>query len=393
MKHSAFANLTIPLLATGMLAAGLLLVSVAAQGSSIEALIRERQAELAELKQKVQAGRTKIAQLREEGKNIEVILTELERQRSNGERYIKTLDDQGAALERDIAIRRSDLDRKEAGLEAIRTDLGGALVHYYKLGSINAAELIVSSATFGEIFARTHYWGRMVKKLRSSVEVVSEQREAIAADLDQIGARRSEVTSLRSDRERELAALGREAEQRKQDRAVLQRDIARYEEQTRKLEESQARIETLIADAQRGAGTFAGQGLRHIRGQLAWPVRGKIVTRFGTHVHPRYGTRVTQKGIEVVAAHGTPIKAVAAGRVVYAGWLGGYGKTVILEHGQDYFTLYAHASVIDVPQGEIVAEGQRIAQVGDTDSLKGSSLHFEIRKGSEALDPQLWLRR
>ena len=118
-----------------------------------------------------------------------------------------------------------------------------------------------------------------------------------------------------------------------------------------------------------------------------------MAARFGTHIHPKYGTRVRQQGIEITAAEGTAIRAVAPGRVVYVGWLEGYGKTVILDHGQGYFTLYAHASVTLVAQHAAVGAREEIARVGSTDSLRGSGLHFEIRKGPEALDPAAWLSR
>ena len=118
-----------------------------------------------------------------------------------------------------------------------------------------------------------------------------------------------------------------------------------------------------------------------------------MVASFGTQVHPRYGTRVRQKGIQIEAAEGTPIQAVAPGLVVFVGWLAGYGETVVLDHGQDYFTLYAHASEVLVTQGQEVAVGSTIARVGSTDSLYGSGLHFEIRQGKEARDPARWLQR
>ena len=108
-------------------------------------------------------------------------------------------------------------------------------------------------------------------------------------------------------------------------------------------------------------------------------------------VNPRYGTQVLQKGIEIAAAEGTPVRAVSGGRVVYAGWLEGYGNTIVLDHGNDFFTLYAHASQILVRQGADVSAGSEIARVGSTDALDGPGLYFEIRQGAEARDPLEWL--
>ncbi len=379
------------------LAALLLIVllppAVVSAGSSMEALIRERQAELNELKAKLVASRERILQLQAEGKAIEDLLAELERQRSNAQRYLHTLELQARTLETDLAARQSELDRQEARLEAKRGELGRVLVHYYKLGSVQAAELIVSSGTFSEIFARTHYWGRTVKKLRESVLDVVEQRARVAAEVASIGQRKEQVARLRSERQQELARVAAQQQAQERAREQLRGEISRYEEQTRKLMESQAQIERLIRDSQRSADSFQGLGLKGHKGMLPWPVRGRVVTRFGTHVHPRYGTQVKQKGVEIAAEAEAPILAVAAGKVAFAGWLGGYGRTVILDHGQGDFTLYAHASSLEVALGEVVASGETVARVGDTDSLHGSCLHFEIRRGPDAVDPLLWLRR
>ncbi len=370
-----------------------LAIAGVAGGSSVEGLIRERQAELADLRARLEASRARIAELQAEGAVVEELLAELERERSNTERLLHTLELQAQTLERDLAARQSELERGEARLGALQRELGEALRHYYKLGSVEAAELIVSSATFGEIFARAHYWGRTVKKLREGVLAVAEQREAVAADVEGIRRRQEQVARLRAERQAELNQVATRERTQQQTRERLRDEIARYEEQARKLQVSQAEIERLIEQSRRSTESFSGQGLGPLRGRLPWPTRGRVVTRFGTHVHPRYGTRVEQKGIEIAAEAQAAILAVAAGKVAYAGWLGGYGRTVILDHGQGDFTLYAHASHIDVAPGEVVASGQTVARVGDTDSLKGSCLHFEIRRGQEAVDPLGWLRR
>ncbi|MCK4304708.1 MAG: peptidoglycan DD-metalloendopeptidase family protein, partial [Candidatus Eisenbacteria sp.] len=355
--------------------------------------IQERQAELRRLQAQVEERRLKIVELRKEGESLETLLAEHERQRSMTERYIRTLKVQMDAIENDMAARRAQLGRQEAELRATRQGLSQALVHYYKHGRVQAAELLISSCSFGEIFARSHYWVRAIRKLRSRVLDALEQGERIRQEVEVIQSRRRVVLDLQQERQRQLREVINEQEARRRDRNELECTVAQYEEQTRKLLASQKKIEQMIAEAQRASPGTAGLGLESLRGRLPWPVSGRITTGFGTHVHPKYGTRVTQKGIEIAAAEGTPIKAVAGGRVVFDGWFEGYGKTVILDHGKGYFTLYAHASKIPVTRGERVMADQVIAFVGSTDSLKGSCLHFEIRRGKGALDPVRWLSK
>jgi septal ring factor EnvC (AmiA/AmiB activator) len=266
-------------------------------------------------------------------------------------------------------------------------------VRYYKRGRVDAAELLLSSQSFGEIFARSHYWIRTIRKLRQRIGEATTQSAEIASEVSDTEQRRLAILELRRERAERLRELEQQESQRHRDRRDLQQTISRYEDQMAKLQASQEEIERLIAEAQQAAHGAAGEGLASLQGKLAWPVKGRVVASFGTQVHPRYGTRVRQKGIQIEADEGTPIQAVAPGMVVFVGWLGGYGQTVVLDHGQDYFTLYAHASEILVAQGQEVRGGQAIARVGNTDSLYGPGLHFEIRQGKEARDPARWLRR
>jgi murein DD-endopeptidase MepM/ murein hydrolase activator NlpD len=116
------------------------------------------------------------------------------------------------------------------------------------------------------------------------------------------------------------------------------------------------------------------------------------VGRFGVEMHPRFGTKVPSNGIDIAAPAGAPIVAVAAGTIEFVDWLPGYGRCVIVNHGGGFYTLYAHCSRTLVAKGAKVAAGQKVAEVGDTDSVKGTILHFEIRKGQDAMNPEEWLQ-
>jgi len=122
-------------------------------------------------------------------------------------------------------------------------------------------------------------------------------------------------------------------------------------------------------------------------------VNGPLVGHFGPETHPKWGTTLLNNGIDIQSPQGTPVRAVAKGRVEYTNDdYAGYGQIVILNHGDGYYTLYAHLSSIQATQGTEVPAGQIIGRVGDTGSLKGSVLHFEVRKGGSALDPEQWLK-
>jgi septal ring factor EnvC (AmiA/AmiB activator) len=129
------------------------------------------------------------------------------------------------------------------------------------------------------------------------------------------------------------------------------------------------------------------------RGRLPWPTAGAVGQPFGDTVDKRFGTVVAHPGLDLVAKSGTPVQAVAPGIVAFAGWLRGFGQTVILDHGGDYHTLSAHLAGLRVAEGDAVAAGAVIGTVGDTGSVAGTLLYFELRKAGVPEDPLPWLRR
>jgi septal ring factor EnvC (AmiA/AmiB activator) len=161
------------------------------------------------------------------------------------------------------------------------------------------------------------------------------------------------------------------------------------------LEQSARELEDLLArldDADRERGGAPSTEFISRQGSMPWPVQGRVTRGFGRSVHPRFNTVVINKGINIEAPAGTPIRAVAPGTVDYVNWLPGYGKCIILNHGDGWYSLYAHAAEIFPGVGARVDEGQVIAEVGDTGSLDGSQLYFEIRQGKEPVDPARWLK-
>lgn len=132
--------------------------------------------------------------------------------------------------------------------------------------------------------------------------------------------------------------------------------------------------------------TFAYPALR---GSFVWPIKGYVTAPFGSKVD-----RVINKGIDIRSSEGAPVMAAKAGRVVYCDpYMQGYGKTVIIDHGDNYQTVYSYNSEILVKAGDLVNQNQVIAKAGSTGRAKGSSLHFEIRRDGEPQNPAFYLAR
>ena len=131
-----------------------------------------------------------------------------------------------------------------------------------------------------------------------------------------------------------------------------------------------------------------------MKGKLAWPLDGRVIARFGVERHRQFNTIVMNNGIEIAPTDKkAAIKALHAGKVVFADYFQGYGNLIILDHGLNYYTLYGHCAEFLVAKGDFVREDQPIASVGDSGSLKGPCLYLEIRYRAKPLDPLQWLRR
>ncbi|MCK4679739.1 peptidoglycan DD-metalloendopeptidase family protein [bacterium] len=122
--------------------------------------------------------------------------------------------------------------------------------------------------------------------------------------------------------------------------------------------------------------------------RFGWPVHGRISSRYGMRLHPVYRRRMMHTGLDIAAPHGTSIRAALQGRVIFVGWKGGYGKTVIIEHPNGYETLYGHCSTILVKRGQIVKKGERVAKVGSTGVSTGPHVHFEVKKAGKRTNPE-----
>ncbi len=296
---------------------------------------------------------------------------------------------------------RAELARTEqaakslaARLVRIETAMGARARALYQAGELGAIPLVFSAGDLREFLGR-------IQALRLLLvhdgELLERHRRASAALLETRSlAARAAVDSGAAERALALRSKQLDAEwerkrvlvqDRKRSRARERSALAELETAGRALEEAVASLpaEPLTAWRPEG-GSFAA-----LRGRLAAPVDAPIARGFGRVVDEASLTTTFRKGVEYEAPAGVPVRAVAPGRVRYAGRFRGYGKTVILDHGDGYFTVSSHLASARVSVGDAVAAGDEIGEVGDTGSLQGPQLYFELRLGAEALDPSEWL--
>ncbi|WP_339394227.1 murein hydrolase activator EnvC family protein [Nostoc sp. UHCC 0870] len=215
-----------------------------------------------------------------------------------------------------------------------------------------------------------------VEEKKNEVAVIREQLLAQKADYQAQAQSQSElVQRLNSDR------LALEAAQNQ-----LERDSQNLETLIQqKVAEARAREEAQAKANNRKNVFIGGTGL------FALPSNARTSSSFGWRVHPILGYRRFHAGLDFAASYGSTIRAADSGTVIFAGWYGGYGKTVIIDHGRGITTLYGHSSELYVTEGETVQRGQAIASVGSTGLSTGPHLHFEVRRNGTPVNPADYL--
>jgi murein DD-endopeptidase MepM/ murein hydrolase activator NlpD len=207
------------------------------------------------------------------------------------------------------------------------------------------------------------------KQRAATVSVIAARTDEARAARDRLASDRDRLATVESLKQGALASNG-------ETRADYLHEVDALAAQSAALGEQ-------IRGAQQGAGT-TGSGAPSAAGFI-WPCDGVVVSGFGM----RSGRM--HEGIDIGCAYGTPNRAAAAGTVIYAGWLGGYGNLVVVDHGNGLSTAYAHASSILVGVGQTVAQGQTVSLVGSTGHATGPHLHFEVRVNGVAVDPLPYL--
>jgi septal ring factor EnvC (AmiA/AmiB activator) len=161
----------------------------------------------------------------------------------------------------------------------------------------------------------------------------------------------------------------------------------------KELEEYSKELQALIDRLQEKSPHRSMKNFSKMKGKLEFPVNGPIISSFGKKEHPELHTFTFQKGIEIKSNYEVEIKAIFEGEVIFADWFKGYGNIIIIDHGESYYTLSGHAAKLLKNVGDKVAAGEVIGLVGDTGSIKGNCLYFEVRHHGKPQDPLQWLKR
>jgi septal ring factor EnvC (AmiA/AmiB activator) len=332
-------------------------------------------------------------------------LSNLERQRESTHRIVNEIERQIGGLASQLDRSSAELILAQDNLAERRAVLERRLVDIYKRGKLHTFQVLLAAEGFGDLLSRYKYLFLTSQQDRSLVEDVEKLRNRVVTQRNSILNVRGELDRRRDEREAEFSKYSALASERARKLQTLQRSARRTERRLTELQKDEARLNGLLASlerarrdelargALRGTVTAPGSITTADLGKLDWPVEGGIVYRFGRDTLPSGGI-IRWNGVGIAASVGTPVRAVETGTVRLVGQFGTYGLTVVVEHGNGYYSVYSHLEAAGVKLGNTVSKGGVIGKVGGENSDYGPHLHFEIRGENQiALDPATWLRR
>ncbi len=295
--------------------------------------------------------------------------------------------------EKEIGEVSSEISALNSKLDRHRKWMARKLQAMQRYGRFGDALLIlVESEDTPEMMRRWRYLEELARYERGIIE---DYRKTIGtldskeAELEALNRRLASEEAVVREAEKELAE---EKAQKQMILVSVTKKKEAYERMLRELSEASKMLQKLIEDAERDK-RFASKDFQKLKGQLPWPVAGKVALPYGTQKDPTFQTPVFRNGIYIAAEEGTRAKAVHGGRVVFADWFKGYGQLVILNHGGGYHSLYANLSEIFLREGDIINDRVDVGKVGDSSITDQPSLYFELRYKGKPLNPVHWLEK
>lgn len=312
--------------------------------------------------------------------------------------WITNTEFQLAEAEQRLVRLESDLERNQEDYEAARRAVVGRLQFMQRQQGAQGWALLLQSQNLNDFLDRRYRLKQVYQSDRATLveldqksAVIADQQKGVEQQKNSIGLLRQQLLVSRDQYTEQVRQQAGIMSRLRENRGAL---TAAIDQLDRESDEITNLILEKIAVAEAADAQVAREeALRAARnsGKMVRPSYGPVTSNFGSRYHPVLGYSRFHAGTDFGAEHGSPILAAETGIVIFSGWYGGYGNSVILDHGDGITTLYAHASRLNVSEGGTVRKGQVIAKIGTTGLSTGPHLHFEVRRSGEPVDPMGFL--
>jgi len=317
-------------------------------------------------------------------------LEALEKSFGQIQKRIGTMKDQQKELDKQMQDMKKEIGSGEKQLAKQKTLLSKRLREAYKIYSLSGWEYQLASRDFSDFVLRRRYLKSLTDKDRAIIDQQSTDIKAIEAKRTGIEAKRKEIDKLILDMGNEKKALALQMKQKKAFIEKIKQDKALQQKAAKEMAEAKKKLSSRVAKLEKNSSKEIKSNFAGKKGKMNCPTRGIIQVGFGESAIGR--GKAFHGGYDIKAKLGTKITTPASGRVVFSGRFRGFGNLIVLDHGNKYHSLYGHLRDLPHAVGKYLKVGQAIGYVGDTGSLKGAYLYFELRHKGKPINPDDWVR-
>ncbi|OGI18701.1 MAG: hypothetical protein A3B68_03405 [Candidatus Melainabacteria bacterium RIFCSPHIGHO2_02_FULL_34_12] len=294
-----------------------------------------------------------------------------------------------SSTQNDLELTQEKLTYLKSDYANLREDSAERIRQIYQGQRLRVLEVLLRTPNLTDFLDALYYQKLVVKQDRDLLHRLEEQSKTIESYKDILARQKLKYANIVSDIEFQKRKIAKEHQQQSVLVSKIRTERASYEQAERQLERDS---QQLISEINRLVGYEGFAGTVNGSGIFSYPVRGRLTSPFGPRRHPIFKVVSFHSGVDLAAPFGTPIMASDSGRVIFNGWYGGYGKVVIVDHGMNYSTLYAHLSRASAGRGKTIVKGETIGYEGQTGYSTGPHLHFEVRKNGRPQNPLHYLR-
>ncbi len=304
-----------------------------------------------------------------------------------------------AAFEKEIAKNINDSKKIKEKIKTSEDYASKRLVALYKLNWLGRIYVLASAQSMYELFQRKKALEQVLAYDENIWQNLLDNKARLQQLLIELKTKKMEKLATETDFNKQIEIMSLERIKRSELLDNIRKKRSLKMAALESLKQAAADLDRTIKSLKAGPDLtepqkdISSKSFSTLKGLLNMPVKGKIISFFGPYRNKKFNVVNFRSGIEIKADRGEPIRAVYDGRILYARWFKGYGNMIIIDHGNNYYTIYAHAQELFALKGDMVEMGEVVATVGDSGSMIGPSLHFEVRHHGKPVDPLKWIKK
>lgn len=382
-----------------------------AGADKFDSQIRQQRHQLKKLKQELQEQRRKLKMVEVQEQGISYTLNLTQKEINTTQKYLQSLKKSEKLLSQSIEDLHLAIDSLDVKIQDQKAQMGVRVRYLYVAGKPSKAEYLLKASQEQNFQKRWTYLKKLVKYDADLVRRITELKQYRESKLSLLEEQKAEKAQLKTQKSQEALALQKKQLEHQENLERIRSNKSLFQKQLKERIQAQAKAEKLIndlvqqkiaekrrreklaADAARKAKAKRDQAQKvYKKGDVCWPVKGKLISKFGRQRDEYLKTYTTNLGVEIKAPEGRIVKAAAGGEVLGILLLPEKGKGVIIDHHNGYLSVYAFLKNVQVREGQEVKTCQSIASISDEGALNGPKLFFQLKKDRTNKDPMLWLQ-